>query len=313
MTRSIYIAGPMTGLPDFNFPAFFEAEQGLRDQGWITVNPAREDLNEGYVELGPDDEFITTDKFDLSTVLLWDLKAVADCKATYFLRGWEDSKGAKAEHALAVALGKPILYQPAQKPQVVGIGGRLAAGKDAVADHLVAKHGFVKLGMSDPLLDVTVASNPLIRVTLREALRLRIRPGHSRAKDLVERLGYVEAKTIADFRAYMQHLGTDAGRQVIYEDVWVDVAVRRMNALVAEGKSVVITGVRYPNEVAMFGRVAGGDVTTVWVERYSQAQGQTATHISEQSVDASMFGVTIHNTGSLDMLYQRAERLLNLK
>ncbi len=38
----IYIAGPMTGLPQFNFPTFHAAADGWRACGWEVVNPAEE-------------------------------------------------------------------------------------------------------------------------------------------------------------------------------------------------------------------------------------------------------------------------------
>lgn len=43
MTKRLYIAGPMTGLPEFNYPAFMEAEKRLNDMGYKVENPARID------------------------------------------------------------------------------------------------------------------------------------------------------------------------------------------------------------------------------------------------------------------------------
>jgi hypothetical protein len=33
--RSIYVAGPMTGIKEFNFPAFFASQKMLESQGWL--------------------------------------------------------------------------------------------------------------------------------------------------------------------------------------------------------------------------------------------------------------------------------------
>lgn len=42
MAPILYIAGPMSGLPDSNYPAFFEAEEKLRGAGYDRIlNPAR--------------------------------------------------------------------------------------------------------------------------------------------------------------------------------------------------------------------------------------------------------------------------------
>lgn len=38
--KRIYIAGPMTGLPDHNFPAFHKASKGWREMGWHVISPA---------------------------------------------------------------------------------------------------------------------------------------------------------------------------------------------------------------------------------------------------------------------------------
>ena len=39
----VYLSGPMTGLPDLNFPAFHAAADKLRSQGVQVVNPAEPD------------------------------------------------------------------------------------------------------------------------------------------------------------------------------------------------------------------------------------------------------------------------------
>lgn len=187
--------------------------------------------------------------------------------------------------------------------QFIALGGHRGSGKDAVADHLVDQHGFTKIGMSDLLLQATLAANPLIRVTIREALRLRIRPGHIRAAVLVERVGYVKAKTVRDFREFMQHFGTEAGRDIHGQDVWVNLIAKRIDALRAEGHDVVLTGVRFPNELTM------ADVRgrTWWVSRPGYGGDN---HPSERSVNAANFQRIVDNDRRLSDLYWVVDTLI---
>jgi nucleoside 2-deoxyribosyltransferase len=117
--KRIYIAGPMTNLPNFNFPEFFQAAKALTIGGWDVVNPAQHDLDTGSVSSyfeGAEGDLMTyaaSEDFDLTATLLWDLNQVAKCDAIYMLDGWENSKGATAEIGLAKALGKEIIYQNA--------------------------------------------------------------------------------------------------------------------------------------------------------------------------------------------------------
>lgn len=103
----IYIAGPMRGLPDFNFDAFFEAEARWQGAGWTVRNPARMDSDDGF------DPNMSDKLMDDPDLLRWfakrDLKAILeDATAVAVLQGWEASKGACMEIALADFIGLPV-------------------------------------------------------------------------------------------------------------------------------------------------------------------------------------------------------------
>lgn len=106
--QTIYIAGPMTGKENFNFPEFDAATAKWKEEGYNVINPANlsrelaESLGVELSELTPRENALT----DLSHLI---------SKAThmYMLNGWEYSKGAKAEHAVAQWLGLTIKYQTA--------------------------------------------------------------------------------------------------------------------------------------------------------------------------------------------------------
>jgi hypothetical protein len=106
-----YLAGPMRGYPDFNFPAFDEATARLRAVGWEVVNPAEVDRARYGQDfnLSETGDLADIPDFDLAEALLADLTIIArevDC--IVLLPGWEESKGTITETSLATALGKPV-------------------------------------------------------------------------------------------------------------------------------------------------------------------------------------------------------------
>lgn len=107
---TLYLSGPMANLPDFNHAAFAAAATHLRALGHTVVSPTEHDMDTGMDLVGmTGHEPIDADR--LAQLLMWDLQQVADTKAIAVLPGWEKSRGARTEVALAAALGKPaILY-----------------------------------------------------------------------------------------------------------------------------------------------------------------------------------------------------------
>jgi len=105
MTR-LYLAGPMTGIKYFNAPAFADAAFRLRLVGYEVFNPAENDIANG-IELGKFDgtEKLSDHGFSLRDILKQDLSWICDnAEGIAVLYGWEKSRGAQAEIALANAL-----------------------------------------------------------------------------------------------------------------------------------------------------------------------------------------------------------------
>lgn len=86
----LYIAGPMSGLPELNYRAFFEAEEQLKNRGYDTLNPAR---NKGSSW----QDFM---RAGITQVCLSDGVCLLD--------GWESSPGARLERFIAFELNLPF-------------------------------------------------------------------------------------------------------------------------------------------------------------------------------------------------------------
>jgi hypothetical protein len=84
----------MTGIEDYNFPAFHAAAADWRREGWQVVNPA--------------DHFDGDQTLSYPVYMREDIKALLSVDAIALLPGWEHSKGARLEHDIARALGLEV-------------------------------------------------------------------------------------------------------------------------------------------------------------------------------------------------------------
>lgn len=106
MSGRIYIAGPMTGLPDLNFPAFHAEARRLRAAGWLVENPAE-------INADPTAGWEACMRKDIGRLVL--------CDAICLLPGWSRSRGASIEHFVAVHLGLAVVYHEPPR-EAVGLG-----------------------------------------------------------------------------------------------------------------------------------------------------------------------------------------------
>jgi hypothetical protein len=86
----LYVAGPMTGYPECNYPAFHDAAERLRQEGYLVVNPAEDDNDGHYVDILRDD-----------------IKALLTCHGVALLDNWWESPGARTEVQVAGLLMMP--------------------------------------------------------------------------------------------------------------------------------------------------------------------------------------------------------------
>ena len=106
LTNKIYIAGPMSGIKDYNAGNFYAASDYFEGIGWEVFNPITSEASilTQAGELRGQQAY----RECLFTDLEWICKHATHI---YFLSGWEKSLGSKSEHATAVALGLKILYE----------------------------------------------------------------------------------------------------------------------------------------------------------------------------------------------------------
>lgn len=112
--KTCYIAGPMRGITHYNFPAFDAAKRKVEGLGYVPVSPADMDREVGFDPFKLPDGYdwsIIPEGFSFDDCVTRDIRAIRDAEAIYMLRGWQQSKGAIAEKALAEWLRKEVLHE----------------------------------------------------------------------------------------------------------------------------------------------------------------------------------------------------------
>ena len=97
--NSIYIAGPMSGKVDHNYPAFHAAAKFLREKGWTVFSPA--EINADAIEVDR----------PWSCCMRKDLAELVKCEVIFMLSGWKESKGATLELHVAERLGMTVIFE----------------------------------------------------------------------------------------------------------------------------------------------------------------------------------------------------------
>jgi len=102
----LYLAGKMTGISQFNFPAFHDAARLLRGAGYEVFSPAEHDEAMGFDSSQMTGFEVLDGPYTLREMLLADTSWICThAEGIALIPGWETSKGAVAELALARALG----------------------------------------------------------------------------------------------------------------------------------------------------------------------------------------------------------------
>ncbi len=175
-----------------------------------------------------------------------------------------------------------------------GLTGPPGCGKDAAADHLAEAHGFARVAFADPIRQAALILDPYI-------------PGAGRLSDVVHQYGWTTAKTRwPEVRRILQLLGTELGRQLHGEDVWITKTFARIGVMPLD-QSVVVTDCRFPNEAQAI-REHGGLV--VRINRSTTAPDAVMDHASERESAGLLPDYVLPNHSSLDELHRRLDRLV---
>lgn len=181
------------------------------------------------------------------------------------------------------------------KPLILGVGGKIGAGKDAIARHLVMQHNVVVVRFADALKEEVLR---ILRKTSTEIWKAFRGASAEPTEADLRRLIWDDKPPI--MRRILQEWGTEL-RRAEDDEYWVkkwEIAARRA---VANGYGVVAPDTRFQNEVAAIRRLGG---TVVLVLRPGTVSGD---HASETAVDVEAADRTFQNDQDLDHLFRQVD------
>ena len=176
---------------------------------------------------------------------------------------------------------------------LIGLIGKKRTGKDTFADKLVRDHGYTRVALADPLRDAALALDPIVGTfPLNSEGIVRVREW--RLSQVIDELGWEKAKDfVPEVRRTLQRLGTESIRS-LDDQFWIRTAFARIDALRADGKPVVVTDVRYPNEAD-----AIRDATGYLVRITRNLPDDGDNHASEKALDDYREHLRVPNNGSI--------------
>ena len=157
---------------------------------------------------------------------------------------------------------------------IIGLTGKKGCGKSSVAAILAEKHGYEHVSFATPIKAMLEAIG-FTDAQLNDPIQ---------KEKMIPELGKTP-------RQCMQLLGTEFGRSMIKDSIWVTSLEKRLD----KDKNYVIDDVRFPNEAAMI-HANGGKV--VRVVRAGQELGLVDAHVSEAGLNAEQIDMEIRNTSN---------------
>lgn len=202
--------------------------------------------------------------------------------------------------------------------ELIGLSGYARAGKDEAAKALGVM-GYQRISFADKLRDFLYALNPIVSVSSTfseihadgkdEAIALFRQDDVVRLRTVIDSYGwdgYKETPYVSEIRPLLQRLGTEAGREVLWDSIWIDAAFANLDP---DGK-YVIADCRFPNEAAAVAE-RGGKIWRVERSGVGPALLPDGTiHKSETSLDDYHFDLVLHNNGSLEQFHDIVRSLV---
>ena len=179
---------------------------------------------------------------------------------------------------------------------LIGLTGKACSGKSTIAQHLVDRHHFARISLADPIRNGIAAMFPIPTNCLID-------------RDLKEQPHL--ALCGKSPREAMQTLGTEWGRRMIGDNIWLHVAQHKIDYTkdIETIRGIVVDDIRFENEADWI-RNQGGEI---WhVRRYENPNGTQIKHESENGVSYEISEMELFNNKDIDYILSRVDKLMEI-
>lgn len=188
----------------------------------------------------------------------------------------------------------------AKASMLIGLTGYAGCGKSTLAEYLVKSYDFNEISFADPIKNGLCSIFSVDRETLEiyKSNNVDI-PGTHRT-----------------MRFLAQTLGTEWGRHIVNDNIWVNLAENGIRRLQRQDKNakIVISDVRFPNEAAM---IKNNNGIVVFIDsegahKKSRLLDKDSNHESESYVEKlrNESDFTIQNNGTIAELLSSVDMML---
>lgn len=171
------------------------------------------------------------------------------------------------------------------KYKIIGITGPARIGKDTAAHFIKGKMPIYQLAsFADPIKEM-----------------LRVGLGISSSQLYGDHKEDIDPRYGVSTRYLMQTLGTEWGRNLIGQDIWVNAMLEHINQ--SNDGHFIIPDVRFESEAVMI-RDSGILI------HIQGTHGLDSDHVSENGVNIFREDITVDNSGTIDDYYLKLDKML---
>lgn len=178
---------------------------------------------------------------------------------------------------------------------IIGITGHKQNGKDTIAKYLINKHEFIQFSFAEPLKEI---SKILFGFTDEQV--------NGDKKEIIDDFWHLTPRSV------LQFMGTEMFRNQISSlipdighDFWIKILEKKILSLSPNYRNIVISDVRFPNEVEFIKKYNG-----IMINVFRNNLISIDNHPSEQLIDTLKVDYYIPNNGSINELYKVIEKVL---